>query len=196
MNCLRYSYIFPGDMDNEQSTTDRLDHILDRWRTSRPEMDFSPLEVGARVLRAAHLIETRLDDIAGAYGLSHRGDLETLTELDMVGPLTPSELAGDLLLTTGGMTVRLNRLEKAGLIERRPNPKDGRGVLIHLTTAGTEVANDALATLLQAHSAMVGTLKKSDQRNLARLLRSLLVKLGDIPAFSPAVVVKPAPDQS
>ncbi|MFP3883686.1 MAG: MarR family winged helix-turn-helix transcriptional regulator [Actinomycetota bacterium] len=182
-------------MNTDQSTTDRFDHILDRWKTSKPDVDFSPLEVGNRVLRAAHLIQTRLDGIAGAYGLSHRGDLETLTELDLVGPLTPSELAEDLLLTTGGMTVRLNRLEKAGLIERQPNPKDGRGVLVHLTKVGKEVANDALTTLLQAHSAMVGTLKKSDQGNLARLLRSLLVRLGDTPAFSPAVVVTPASDQ-
>lgn len=189
-------YIGVPGMDTDQSTTDRFDHILDRWRTSRPDMDFSPLDVGTRVLRAAHLIQTRLDDIAGGYGLSHRGDLETLTELDLVGPLTPSELAEDLLLTTGGMTVRLNRLEKAGLIERQPNPRDGRGVLVHLTTDGKDVATDALATLLQAHSAMVGTLKKSDERNLARLLRSLLVKLGDTPAFSPAVVVKPASDKS
>lgn len=181
-------------MDTDQSTTDRLDHTLSKWKASRPDVDFSPLEVGTRVLRAAHLIQTRLDDIAGAYGLSHQGDLETLTELDLVGPLTPSELAEGLLLTTGGMTVRLNRLEKAGLVERQPNPRDGRGVLVHLTTAGKDVAEDALATLLQAHSAMIGTLKKSDQGSLARLLRSLLVKLGDTPAFSPAIVVKRSSD--
>lgn len=176
-------------MDTDQSTTDRLDHILGRWTTSRPDIDFSPFEVGTRVLRAAHLIQARLDGIAAAYGLSHRGDLETLTELDLVGPLTPSELAEDLLLTTGGMTVRLNRLEKAGLIERQPNPRDGRGVLVHLTTAGKDVAEDALATLIEAHSAIVGTLKKSDRGHLTRLLRSLLVELGDTPAFRPAVVV-------
>lgn len=175
-------------MDTDQS--DRLDHFLGRWKTSRPDIDFSPLEVGTRVLRAAHLIRTRLDGIADAYGLSHRGDLETLTELDLVGPLTPSELAEDLLLTTGGMTVRLNRLEKAGLVERQPNPRDGRGVLVHLTAAGKDVAEDALANLLQAHSVIVESLKKSDQGNLARLLRSLLIDLGDTPAFSPAVVVK------
>lgn len=177
-------------MDIDQSSTDRLDHMLDRWTGSRPDIDFSPLEVGTRVLRAAHLIQTRLDDIAGAYGLSHRGDLETLTELELVGPINPSELAEDLLVTTGGMTVRLNRLEKAGLIERQPNPRDGRGVLVHLTTAGQDVAEDALATLLQAHSSIVGTLEKSDRDSLTRLLRSLLVELGDTPAFSPAVVVK------
>src|SRR5688572_28416458 len=108
---------------DQKSMSDRLDRILERWKTSRPDLDFSPLEVGTRVLRAAHFLQRRLDRIAAAYGLSHQGDLEVLTELDLVGPLTPSQLAEDLLLTSGGMTVRLNRLQDAGLIERQPNPQ-------------------------------------------------------------------------
>lgn len=170
--------------------TDRLDHMLDRWRASRPDVDFSPLEVGTRLLRAAHYLQARLDGIAAAYGLSHRGDLETLTELDLVGPLTPSQLAEDLLLTSGGMTVRLNRLQTTGLIERRPNPRDGRGVLIHLTPAGKDLARDALATVLQTQSVIVGMLEPSDRGDLGRLLRTLLTELGDTPAFSPTIVAK------
>jgi DNA-binding MarR family transcriptional regulator len=177
-------------MDAEPSTIDRLDRILYKWRTSRPEIDFSPLEMGTRVLRAAHFLQARLDRIAAAYGLSHQGDLEVLTELDLVGPLTPSVLAEDLLLTSGGMTVRLNRLQTAGLIERRPNPHDGRGVLIHLTPVGRDLAQDALATLLQAQTEIVGSLEPSDRDDLIRLLRTLLTRLGDTPAFSPTIVVK------
>ncbi|HXV70917.1 MAG TPA: MarR family transcriptional regulator [Acidimicrobiia bacterium] len=170
--------------------TDRLDAMLARWQTSRPDLDFSPLEVGNRVLRAAQLIQTRLDSIAAAYGLSHRGDLETLTELELVGPLSPSELAEDLLLTSGGMTVRLNRLQAAELIERQPNPRDGRGVLVHLTAAGSELVNDALTAVLDAQSAMVGTLKSSERERLAGLLRTLLYELGDKPPFVPSVAAK------
>ena len=171
--------------------TDRLDAMLTPWQKSRPDLDFSALEVSNRVLRAAHLIQTRLDNIAGAYGLSHRGDLETLTELELVGPLSPSELAEDLLLTSGGMTVRLNRLQAAGLIERHPNPRDGRGVLVHLTPAGSELVNDAFSTVLRAHSAIVGTLKSAERERLAGLLRALLSDLGDKPPFRPAITVNP-----
>lgn len=170
---------------------DRLDAMLARWQTSRPDLDFSPLEVGNRVLRAAQLIQTRLDSIAAAYGLSHRGDLETLTELELVGPLSPSELAEDLLLTSGGMTVRLNRLQAAGLVERRPNPRDGRGVLVHLTPAGSDLVNDAFVNILDSQSALVGTLKGPEQERLADLLRKLLYELGDRPPFVPSVSVKP-----
>ncbi len=175
---------------DEQSTSDRLDLILERWKTSRPDMDFSPLEVGTRVLRAAHFLQARLDRIAAAYGLSHRGDQETLTELDLVGPSSPSALAEDLLLTSGGMTVRLNRLQAAGLVERRPNPQDGRGVLVHLTPAGKDLAEDALAILLQTQAEIVGMLGSSERNDLARLLRTLLTRLGDTPAFSPNIMVK------
>ncbi|MGD2060796.1 MAG: MarR family transcriptional regulator [Acidimicrobiia bacterium] len=178
-------------MEKPGANVDRLGLMLDRWRASSPDLDFSPLEVTTRVLRAAHLIQARLDRIAAAYGLSHRGDLETLIELDLVGPMTPSELAEDLLLTSGGMTVRLNRLQAAGLIERQPNPRDGRGVLVHLTSAGSDLAHDSLGTLLEAQSAIVGTLGKADQTRLAKLLRSLLTELGDLPAFSPTIVAKP-----
>lgn len=174
----------------QKSMSDRLDRILERWKTSRPDLDFSPLEVGTRVLRAAHFLQTRLDRIAAAYGLSHQGDLEVLTELDLVGPLTPSQLAEDLLLTSGGMTVRLNRLQDAGLIERQPNPQDGRGVLIHLTQTGRDLAEDALTTLLVAQTAIIETLEPSDRTHLSRLLRTLLTGLGDTPAFSPTFVVK------
>lgn len=179
-------------MKTPREIADRLGLMLDRWRASRPDLDFSPLEVTTRVLRAAHLIQTRLDSIATAYGLSHRGDLETLIDLELVGPLTPSVLAEDLLLTSGGMTVRLNRLQAAGLVERQPNPRDGRGVLVRLTPVGSDLARDSLATLLEAQSAMVGAFEQTDQSRLAKLLRSLLTDLGDLPPFSPMVVAKPS----
>ena len=178
-------------METRGDMADRLGPMLDKWRASRPDVDFSPLEVTTRVLRASHLIQTKLDSIAAAYGLSHRGDLETLIELDIVGPLTPSELADDLLLTSGGMTVRLNRLQAAGLVERQPNPRDGRGVLVHLTPEAKDLARDSLATLLEAQSAMIGALEPFDRSQLAGLLRSLLRELGDLSPFSPRVVAKP-----
>ena len=171
--------------------TDRLDAMLTRWQASRPDVDFSPLELSNRILRAAHLIQTRLDDVAAAYGLSHRGDLETLVELDLVGPLSPSELAETLLLTTGGMTVRLNRLQSAGLIERQPNPRDGRGVLVRLTQSGSNLVGHAFGTVLSAQAAMVGTLEISERERLVELLRTLLSELGDKPPFMPPVAVKP-----
>jgi len=172
---------------------DRVDNIIRQWQKRRPKLDFSSLEVVARVIRAAHFLQARLDGIAEAYGLSHTGDLDVLTDLDRAGPphqRTPSELAETLLLTTGGMTVRLNRLQRAGLIERLPNPRDGRGVLVRLTPIGRELADDALATLLDTQAASLETLQLPEQADLANLLRTLLIALGDTPAFRPAIAVQ------
>ena len=172
---------------------DRVDSIIREWNERRPNLEFSPLEIVARVIRAAQFLQTRLDGIAEAYGLSHTGDLDVLTDLDRAGPphqRTPSELAETLLLTTGGMTVRLNRLQQAGLIERLPNPRDGRGVLVRLTPIGKALAEDALATLLDTQAASLGTLKPPEQAQLADLLRALLQGLGDTPAFRPAIAVE------
>jgi DNA-binding MarR family transcriptional regulator len=172
---------------------DRVDSIIREWHERRPSIDFSSLDVVARVIRAAHFLQARLDGIAEAYGLSHTGDLDVLTDLDRAGSphqRTPSELAETLLLTTGGMTVRLNRLQGAGLIERLPNPRDGRGVLVRLTPIGKELADHALTTLLDTQAASLGTLQPSEQEDLASLLRTLLIALGDTPAFRPAIAVQ------
>jgi len=172
---------------------DRVDNIIEEWRQRRPDLDFSPLEVVSRILRAAHYLQARLDEIAAAYGLSHTGDLDVLTNLDRAGPsheLSPSELAEIQLVTRGGMTVRLNRLQRAGLIERRPNPHDGRGVLVRLTPMGRRLADDALATLIEAQAASIQELEQSEQAVLAGLLRDLLIALGDTPPFRPSMAVQ------
>ena len=178
------------DTKTEEHREDRVDRVIEEWRKRRPDLDFSPLEVVTRVLRAAHFLQASLDRIAAAYGLSHTGDLEVLTNLDRVGPpfeRTPSELADLQLVTAGGMTVRLNRLQRAGLVERRPNPKDGRGVLVRLTPLGQQVADDALTTLIDTQATDIGGVDASDRNLLAGLLRDLLLTLGDAPAFRPRV---------
>lgn len=171
---------------------DRMDDILEEWGRRRPDLDTSGLEVVSRVLRAAHFLQGALDDIAASYGLSHQGDLDVLTEIYRTSPerdLTPTELAGALLLTAGGMTVRLHRLQDAGLIVRTPNPRDGRGVFVRLTPAGTEIAEHALSTLLDAQVRSIAGLGEAERTDLAGLLRKVLEGLGDVPAFRPPISV-------
>lgn len=169
---------------------DRVDNIIHDWHQRRTGLDFSPLEVVSRILRAAHYLQARLDEVAAAYGLSHTGDLDVLTNLDRAGPpyeLTPSQLAEIQLVTAGGMTVRLNRLQQAGLIERRPNPNDGRGLLVRLNTLGQQIAQDALPRMLEAQATALRDLSTSEHETLTGLLRQLLVTLGDKPAFRPPI---------
>ncbi len=175
--------------------TDRVDNIIQEWQRRRPDLDTSTLAIVSRVLRASHLLQVTLDGIAAAYGLSHQGDLDVLTDLYRANSdrgLTPTELADALLLTAGGMTVRLHRLEDAGLISRTPNPHDGRGVLVRLTQAGVDLAEHAFSTLLDAQAGSIRSLAPPERRELADLLRTLLEGLGDVPAFRPPILVERA----
>jgi len=172
---------------------DRVDDTLRQWQQRRPDLDTAALAVVSRLLRASHHLQAKLDDIAAAYGLSHQGDLDVLTDLYRADPdrgLTPTELAEALLLTAGGMTVRLHRLEGAGLISRTPNPRDGRGVLVRLTPAGIDLAEHALVTVLDAQAASIRSLTPFERSELADLLRTLLEGLGDVPAFRPPISVE------
>jgi DNA-binding MarR family transcriptional regulator len=171
---------------------DRIANTIREWRIRHPDLDFTALEVVARLLRAAHHLQSRLDEVAAAYGLSHTGDLDVLLDLDRAGPpheRRPSELAEAQQVTAGGMTVRLNRLQKTGLVERRPTPNDGRGVLVRLTPLGLDLAEDALPHVLETHVMAVQALGSAEKSQLADLLRELLLTLGDAPTLRPGIVV-------
>ena len=124
---------------------DRVDGIIREWRTSAQPRLSAPGSGGSS--------DTRLALPSRQIGLD-RGGLRSepyrrsrcshRSRPGWPAPRrTPSELAETLLLTTGSMTVRLNRLQRAGLIERLPNPRDGRGVLVRLTPVGKELADDS-----------------------------------------------------
>jgi len=73
------------------------------------------------------------------------------------------------------MTVRLDRLEHAGLIERTPDPADRRAVLVVLTEPGKRLADQALRTVLAVDEAFLEPLDPAQRADAAALLKSLLV---------------------
>ena len=83
----------------------------------------------------------------------------------------------DPLVTSGTMTNRIDRLEQAGLVARRPDPQDKRGVLVRLTAQGTERVDAALADLLTSERAFLHPIPEDSRRALAGLLRDLLAPL-------------------
>jgi DNA-binding MarR family transcriptional regulator len=140
--------------------TDGVDAIIEQWRRERPELDHSPIGVVGRVSRLARELEARLEPVYREHGLEP-GWHDVLATLRRTGPpyqLRPSDFTGSLMLTSSGTTKRLDRLERAGLIERAPDPDDRRGVIITLTDAG----HDLIDRVTEAHLA-----------NEARLLEGL-----------------------
>ena len=153
---------------------DQLDRMLDQWRRGRPEIDADGMSLVPRVLRLAHLYDAEMARISRSFGLKP-GWLDVLSALRRIGPpyrMSATELARWVLLSSGGMTNRTDRMEEAKLVTRRPDPADRRGVLIELTPRGREVIDAAIDAHLILYEELAGSaLTKAEQRTFIELLR-------------------------
>ncbi|MGJ8546964.1 MAG: MarR family winged helix-turn-helix transcriptional regulator [Sulfitobacter sp.] len=117
---------------------DQVDKILAQWRAERPDLDVSAMGVFGRIKRLSDHLGRALNEVFLRHGLN-AANFDVLATLRRAGApyaLSPSELMEWTMVTSGTMTNRLDRLEAAGLIERRSNPRDGRGSLVALSPAG------------------------------------------------------------
>lgn len=163
---------------------DYVDEIVAAWSELDSQLETDPIQVISRILRASQLLQARLDAVVATGELSHKGDLDTLTALRRAVPdvgLSPTALARIVQLTSGGMTNRLDRLESAGLVERRPDHRDGRSVTVRLTADGARIADKAFSEALAQQETLLAALSNDDRVQLAELLRRLLISLGDLP---------------
>jgi DNA-binding MarR family transcriptional regulator len=159
---------------------DEVDRIVDAWTRERPDLDFAPLHVLSRVDRLAkHLERARRD--AFVAGDVEQWEFDVLSALRRAGSpyrLSPKALLQQTLVSSGAMTNRIDRLVARGLVERRTDPDDGRGVLVQLTGDGGRVVDDAIERLVGAERELLGDLDDDDRRRLASLLRTLSLTLG------------------
>jgi DNA-binding MarR family transcriptional regulator len=155
---------------------DHVDEILSQWRKERPDLDTAPLALVARLVRSVHLADAVLSEGLAKHDLQP-GWFDLLAALRRAGPpyaLNPTELMRATLLSSSGMTKRLDRMEEAGLLERRPDPGDRRGTLVRLTRRGKAVVDRAVAAHVANEDRLLGPLSAAERRTLDRLLRKLL----------------------
>lgn len=158
---------------------DMVDVIRAQLATLGVEGDTDGLAVTGRILRLARYVEAARDRLLERFGLSV-ADFDVMATLRRRAEpdgLKAKHLQASVMISSGGMTKRLDRLQSAGLIERRTDPDDRRGVLIALTAGGRQVIDEALPVLLDAEAAMIRDLIGSarDRERLAGFLRQLLV---------------------
>ena len=113
------------------------------------------------------VVESRVDE---ALSLEHPVARTALRRAGAPYELSPSQLTQHLVLSSGGLSLMLDRFERAGLVRRRPNPDDRRGVLVALTDAGLEVIDEAMTRLADVEQQLVGGLTTRERDHLARLL--------------------------
>jgi len=156
---------------------DETDSLLDAWHRERPDLDVAPLSVLSRVTRLARHLDRERRAAFAEHGLEAY-EFDVLSALRRSGPpyeLTPGQLVRQTLVGSGTTTNRLDRLESRGLIDRRPDPEDGRVRRVRLTDRGRDRLDAALADLLDRERRLLGGLSEPDRNTLAGLLRSVLV---------------------
>ncbi|MEU9591221.1 MarR family winged helix-turn-helix transcriptional regulator [Streptomyces sp. NPDC048219] len=155
---------------------DPVDAIIDQWAAVRPDLDTAAMEVFGRVFRLSRAMGDRMEKAYTPYGIS-RGEFDVLATLRRSGEpyaLSPRQLSATLMLTTGGMTGRLDKLERAGLLRRSPDPHDRRGLRVTLTEKGLELIDEAVGAGLAVQSEALSALGADRAGLLADLLRELL----------------------
>jgi len=160
---------------------DAVDRIAAQWAVERPELDSSPMQVIGRIHRVAALLEAGLRPPFAEEGLGN-GDFDVLASLRRAGApyrLTPTELTATMMVTSGAVTKRVDRLEKAGLVRRSVAEHDARGRLIELTEHGVEVVDRLVVKHWANEDRLLAALDAGQRAQLVELLRLLLLDLDD-----------------
>jgi DNA-binding MarR family transcriptional regulator len=162
---------------------DRVDRVLALWKRARPDLDVSAKAVVGRVFRLQSVFFEAENALFESFGMTFGGYtvLSTLRLVSYPAPMAPRQMSKYVLFSSGGMTNILNRLQHDGLIERLPDPGDGRGVLVKLTPRGKEVIDRVLAAQARIERRLVASLSDNESEMLATLLHKLLIALDPLP---------------
>ncbi len=159
--------------------TDLIDQLQAQWRAERPELDPAPMGVVGRVLRLALLLQQGAEQALEPFGLTlwQFDVLATLRRLGRPYRLSPTQLLREVMLSSGAMTNRIDRLEALALVRRLPDPADRRGVLIELTAKGRQLIDRAIAARFDQAQSVVDHLSQREREHVEHALRQLLVQL-------------------
>ena len=161
---------------------DRASRAAAQWAVQRPDMEMLPMEALGRLHEASILVaRERQAPLYARYGLQ-QGEFDALATLRRSGApegLTPTALFEAAMRSSGGMTARIDRLEKAGLVERRPHPTDRRATLVRLTDKGFDLIETIMPEHEEAARDILAPLSLDEQKTLNALLARLIGGLCD-----------------
>ncbi|WP_330177448.1 MarR family transcriptional regulator [Streptomyces sp. NBC_01498] len=155
---------------------DRVARIQREWARERPDVDVRPQGVIGRLHRLGACLAEELCVVYRRYGLGE-GDFDVLATLRRAGApfeRAPGELAEHTMVTTGAMTKRVDRLERAGLVSRRASESDGRGRVVALTPEGRALIDRAFADHMANERRLLSALTEDEAAHLETLLTKWL----------------------
>jgi len=137
-------------------------------------------ELSAQVFRAFHaalrLHKQLMTRTLAAHG-THPGQAICLRLLAAHDGITQRDLADVLHLARPTVSKMLQAMEKAGVVERRPDETDQRLTCVKLTASGRILEQDLRAVAADYVNETIGTLPEGDRRELARLLEDLAASI-------------------
>lgn len=158
---------------------DGIDERRAQWNAELPDLDTTAMAVIGRMRAITLQLRPQIDAIFEKHGLD-AGEFDVIATLRRSGApysLRPTELFKWLMISSGGLTARLNRLEKAGLVTRSAASGDGRSMLVMLTAKGAAVAERAFRDDMAFENRMLATLTETEIESLDTFLRKLALSL-------------------
>ncbi|WP_019203605.1 MarR family winged helix-turn-helix transcriptional regulator [Tsukamurella sp. 1534] len=154
---------------------DTVDFATAQWAENWPDLDVSPLAVLGRLHRTYLLYSQQLNDVFEKHGIN-LASFDVLATLRRSGPpyqMASRELALASLVSTGGVTLRVDRLEAAGLVERERDRDDRRVVYVRLTDAGLEKIHTVAREHFANEARLLEGLSAAERSSLGELLSTL-----------------------
>jgi DNA-binding MarR family transcriptional regulator len=168
----------PRDVQGPPDGEDAIDRVEQAWRRERPDIDVSSVGIVSRIWRVSRHLEHERKARLAEFG-TDRVTLDVLAMLRRSGSpyrLTAGELTHASLITSGGVSQRLEKLERAGMVTRKIHPEDRRRIDVELTPEGMRLVDSVLADLMEHESKLLDELTESEQDDLRRTLKRLLAR--------------------
>ncbi|WP_026924521.1 MarR family winged helix-turn-helix transcriptional regulator [Glycomyces arizonensis] len=162
---------------------DAVDRIVEQWHRELPDLELESMALFGRVHRVSQKLRAMLGRAHGEYALG-RGEFDVLASIRRSGEpfiLSPKQIGATLMLSSGGLTGRLDKLESAGYIERLPDPDDRRGLKVKMTDRGRAAIESAVRAGLVVQDEALSVLSADERRTLDALLRKLHTAFDDQP---------------
>lgn len=158
-----------------------LDDIRAQWAAERPELDTAPMALIGRMGRVARALTAEMEATFARHGLNG-ASFDLLATLRRAGPpyaLSAGELMARMMITSGTVTNRINRLEVQGLVERRADKDDARRAIVGLTDAGFAVIDRAVEDHVATQHRLTALLSREEFAQLDTVLEDWLGRLSE-----------------
>jgi len=159
--------------------SDHIDRVVQLWKAERPDYDLAPVEIIGRAGRIMEHVDRALEAKFEEFEIS-RASFDVLVALRRNGKaykLTQRELMRSLFRTSGSMSLRIDSLQRQGLVDREPDSDDRRSVFVSLTPKGVRLLEALIPEHLENENSLLAGLTRAERTQLIALLRKWLVSI-------------------